>query len=95
MSKRKKDIRDAEPDHEPRKKQNKALVMAIMMILAVGVPSAIAAYYLMGVNNGGGVDYGDNPDGGDGGDTELWIEEKDGNRDNGKKRKERSINSRQ
>ncbi len=69
MSKRKK-ISDAEVDQGPRKKQNKALLMAIMMILAVGIPSAMAAYYLMGVNNDSGVDYGDNPDNGDTGSGE-------------------------
>ena len=43
MSKRKKEIRDAEPDHETKAKRNRALFMVVITILAVGIPSAVAA----------------------------------------------------
>jgi len=58
MSKRRKEIREAEEDTEISSKKNKALLMAIMMIFAVGIASAVAAYYVYS-SPGGGISPGD------------------------------------
>ena len=66
MSKRRNNIKEAEPDVSEIKKKNRALFMAILMILAVGIASAVAAYYVYS-SPGGGIDPGDDnpPDDGD------------------------------
>ncbi len=71
MSKRKKTIREEEPDPSEIRNKNRALLMAVIMILAVGTASAVAAYYVYSSPGGGIIDEPGNtqpPGDGGGGD---------------------------
>ncbi len=72
MSKRRNDTYEMKPDDVSAK--NKALFMAIILILAIGTASAVAAYYIYS-SPSAGIEAGDTSpsDGGDSGSTDAAV----------------------